>query len=68
MANRKIQKLFSYQVTPQPDLIEHEVINKKLEEGWDIVQFQVNGQDDGLDTVLVTVLLEHTSKTPESQW
>lgn len=60
--------MVSYQITPQPNIMEHEAINKKIDEGWDIVQFHVNGKDDGLNTVLVTVLLEHTSKTPESQW
>lgn len=68
MAHRKLQKMVSYQFTSQSDVLEHEAIKQELQEGWDVVQFQVNGKGDSIDTVLVTVLLEHTSKTPESQW
>lgn len=68
MAHRKLQKMISYHLTPQASLTEHEALKEELNEGWDVVQFQVNGKDDSIDTVLVTVLLEHTSKTPESQW
>lgn len=60
--------MVSYQFTPQTDIMEHEAIKQELQEGWDVVQFQVHGKSDSIDTVLVTVLLEHTSKTPESQW
>lgn len=60
--------MISYQLTPQSSLMEHEPLKEELNEGWDVVQFQVNGKDDSIDTVLVTVLLEHTSKTAESQW
>jgi len=67
MAHRKLQKMVSYQLTPQSTLTEHEPLNEEINAGWDVVQFQVNGKDDSIDTVLVTVLLEHTSKSVESQ-
>ena len=68
MANRKLQKIVSYQFTSQSEITEHEPIKKLLEEGWDVVQFQVNNQGQAGNTQLVTVLLEHTSKNPQSNW
>jgi len=59
--------MVSYQLTPYDTLTEHEPLNEEINAGWDVVQFQVNGKDDSIDTVLVTVLLEHTSKSVESQ-
>lgn len=60
--------MVSYQFASQSEIMEHEPIKQQLQEGWDIVQFQVNTKNESIDTILVTVLLEHTSKTPESQW
>jgi hypothetical protein len=68
MANRKLQKMLTYQLAPQSDMMEHEKIQEYLKEGWDVKHFEVNQKDDAMGMLYVTVLLEHTSKNPESQW
>jgi len=60
--------MISYQFLPELEALEHQELKKELEEGWDVVHFQVNNLSDDNDKVLVTVLLEHTSQNPQKEW
>ncbi|MFP4089599.1 MAG: hypothetical protein ACLFUB_01300 [Cyclobacteriaceae bacterium] len=68
MANRKLQKLVTYQFTPQTEVLEHLEIKELLDEGWDVKHFQVNPKSDAMGVMYITALLEHTSKNPQSDW